>query len=74
MIPTGAAIPDGTEIVAMSVAELLGPIAALATGVVVVAALAIVAGVIGDVRARRAVRRMVFPARVGGAEQPRSAA
>ncbi len=69
--PPAAAIPDGGVMVAMTVGELFGPVAALAVIVAVVVTLAVVIGLVADVRAHADLRQRVPRARVGRAAPSR---
>ena len=72
IFPPIAVIPDHTLIGAMSVGRLLGPVAVLAEGAVVVAMLVLLAALVATRRPRPRVRGIVLTDRVGRAEGAKS--
>jgi hypothetical protein len=72
--PPIGVIPDGTVTIAMSVSELLGPVTAIAMAATAVAGLAIVIGLVVDLRVRAGLRRLTLAAPDGKVEVSRPSA
>ena len=71
-MPSGAVIPDPTMSVTYTLAGLFGPSAFLAVFAVLVTVAVLVGGLISEIRARAAFRRMVAGRRGEPADAPRT--